>query len=87
MALTCWHFFKGLLALVIHVSSAGVQNLGCFLLTTPGDVVETKAEAQMWSIHARYKVCSLWEHLSRLGRLPLLCLGCALGWAETLGDN
>lgn len=33
-------------------------------LTTPRDVGEAKAGVQMQSTRVKYKVCSLWEHLS-----------------------
>lgn len=55
-------------------------------LTTPRDVVKAKAGVQMQSTRVKYKVCSLWEHLSQLGMLPppLLCPGCVFGWAVAL---
>lgn len=61
-------------------------RFGAAFLTTPRDVVEAKAGVQMQSTRVKYKVCSLWEHLSQLGMLPppLLCPGCVFGWAVAL---
>lgn len=90
VALACCHFFSGP-SFAQEPSWSHVSSAGCWaaFLTTPRDVVEAKAGVQMQSTCVKYKVCSLWEHLSQLGMLPrpLLCPGCVFGWAVALRGN